>query len=154
MSEPDFTPITGDVVEPPPAVAVPEDGVVVRNPAGWSLVQQGNWEVSIGPDHMVMLPRHLAPEEVGDFVAAITKAAELATELQAEVQATATSEAPSFSSTLVIQESGQPLPAGAVQLQPSSGSATASGSTVQRLDLSDPTADKAPTPSRPPATNV
>lgn len=155
MSDAEPTPITGDVVDAPESAAAPEDGIVVRNPTGWSLVQHGNWEVSIGPDGLVMLPRHLAPEEIADFIGAVTKAAELSTELQAEAQAATGTPTPGLSSTLVIQESGQPLPAGAVPLQLSGGAAVASGNTVTPMGLADPTASEStPTLPRPPATNV
>jgi hypothetical protein len=89
---------------------------------------------------MVMLPRCLAPSEVADFAAAVARAAELAIEMQAEVRSAPVSAAPAFTSTLVIQESGQPLPPGAVRLQPSGGPVTADDSAVTRLDLADPTA--------------
>jgi hypothetical protein len=135
MSEP--TPITGEIVEAPAVTPPPEDGVVVRNPNGWSLVQHGGWEVSIGPDGMIMLPHHLAPAELEDFVAAVTLAAELSVELQAESAAAVPD--PGLGSTLVIQESGQALPPGAFQLVPNAGSAIPVNSTP-RLDLADPTA--------------
>ena len=143
--------------EPPveePVEAVPsEAAVVVQNPAGWSLVQAGGWEVSIGPDGMIMLPRHLSPEEVPDFVAAIAAAAAVGAENKAVVNAA--DAPPALDSTLVVQASGEPLPPGAVQLQPASGAGVASGSTVTRLDLADPTAsDRPATPVRPPATET
>jgi len=47
----------------------------------WHLVRLGNWEVSIAPDGLLMLPRHLHPREVPEFCAAITAAAEKATEV-------------------------------------------------------------------------
>lgn len=149
MTEP--APITGELVESESPTPAAEDGVVVRNPQGWSLVQHGNWEVSIGPDGMVMLPRHLAPDEVADFIAAVTKAAEVGAETQAANQATAAAAQPTPGlSTLIIQESGQPTLPGAIPLQPSSGGATPSVA-VTRLDMTDPTAEKSPTLPRPPA---
>lgn len=38
----------------------------------WHLVTHGTWQISVGPDGLLMLPRHLAPHEVDDFIAAAT----------------------------------------------------------------------------------
>lgn len=156
MTSPDeLTPITGE----PPAESTPapvaETTDVVQNPAGWSLVRHGTWEVSIGPDGMIMLPRLLAPEEVPDFISAVSRAAEIANENRAINQAAAAEAAANQpavpESTLIIQESGSdPIP-GAVAIRPASGLASPSSS-VTPLDLNDPTStDKEPTLVRPPA---
>jgi hypothetical protein len=49
---------------------------VERFPNGWSLITVGSWQISVGPDGLLMLPRHLHPSEVADFCAAATTAAE------------------------------------------------------------------------------
>lgn len=43
----------------------------------WHLVENGAWQVSVAPDGLIMLPRHLHPEEVADFCAAVTAAADV-----------------------------------------------------------------------------
>ena len=145
--------ITGEPPAQSDPVVTAAETQVVQNPTGWSLVSHGTWEVSIGPDAMIMLPRLLAPEEVPDFVNAITKAAEVAVENRAINQAAAaaadTTTAPT--PTLIIQESGsEPIP-GAVALMPTSGLANPASSATP-LDLTDPTStDKEPTMVRPPA---
>ena len=45
--------------EPPPAT--------VRKVGDWHLVTYGTWQISIGPDGLIMLPRHLHPREHEDF---------------------------------------------------------------------------------------
>jgi hypothetical protein len=45
-------------------------------PNGWSLVTAGTWQISVAPDGLLMLPRHLHPREVSDFLAAAVAAAE------------------------------------------------------------------------------
>lgn len=50
--------------------------------SGWSLVESGSWQVSVSPDGLIMLPRHLSPEEVQDFADAVLAAAEVGAEVQ------------------------------------------------------------------------
>lgn len=49
----------------------PEPTATVRSyetPAGtWHLVDYNGWQISVGPDGLLMLPRHLRPSEVTDF---------------------------------------------------------------------------------------
>jgi hypothetical protein len=47
-------------------------------PDRWHLVEYGTWQVSIAPDGLLMLPRHVHPREVQDFVSAMLAAAEVA----------------------------------------------------------------------------
>ena len=51
-------------VAPPPGVGIQS------YPGGWHLVEKGTWQVSVSPDGMIMLPRHLHPLEIADFCAA------------------------------------------------------------------------------------
>lgn len=48
---------------PPPTVQTVGD---------WQLVTHGAWQISVAPDGLMMLPRHLHPREWDDFVAAGT----------------------------------------------------------------------------------
>jgi hypothetical protein len=41
----------------------------------WRLVTVGTWQISIAPDGLLMLPRHLHPRECPDFIAALSAAA-------------------------------------------------------------------------------
>lgn len=40
----------------------------VQKAAGHYLVTHATWQISVAPDGLLMLPRHLHPEEVEDFV--------------------------------------------------------------------------------------
>lgn len=59
----------------PSDTSAPETSIE-RLPNGWALVRSGTWEISVGPDGLLMLPRHLDPREVADFIASATAAAE------------------------------------------------------------------------------
>lgn len=48
---------------------------------GWHLVEAGTWQVSVAPDGLLMLPRHLHPSEVADFCAAAMAAADVGHEV-------------------------------------------------------------------------
>jgi hypothetical protein len=68
-SEPDTS---EEPVAPPPGVGIQS------YPGGWHLVEKGSWQVSVSPDGMIMLPRHLHPLEIADFCAAASGAAKVA----------------------------------------------------------------------------
>lgn len=57
---------------PPPSVQAVGD---------WQLVTHGTWQISVGPDGLLMLPRHLHPREVDDFIAAATIAKQVGTDV-------------------------------------------------------------------------
>jgi hypothetical protein len=62
-------------------MAAPKNGKrpepqVEHFPNGWTLVTAGSWQISVAPEGLLMLPRHLVPAEVGDFCAAALAAAE------------------------------------------------------------------------------
>ena len=57
---------------------------VERIATGWHLVTFGSWQVSISPDGLLMLPRHVKPSEVEEFVGACLAAAEVGAQVQAE----------------------------------------------------------------------
>jgi len=80
-------------------------------PNGWSLVTHGTWEVSVAPDGLLMLPRHLVPSEVADFVAAIQEAAKVGAAKQATAAAEPKSarSAASVTSTLIISDEEPPV---------------------------------------------
>jgi outer membrane biosynthesis protein TonB len=54
---------TAQAAKAPPSVQAVGD---------WQLVTHGTWQISVGPDGLLMLPRHLHPHEVDDFIAAAT----------------------------------------------------------------------------------
>lgn len=68
--------------------AVPDDATTspsapptVRRVGEWHLVTAYDYQVSVGPDALIMLPRHIHPRDVPDFVAAITVAADVANDV-------------------------------------------------------------------------
>lgn len=89
---------------------------------GWNLVACGCWEISVGPDGLIMLPRHLDPDELDDFVEAMKSAAVVATETRAKNAAARAKRASSpgyeIASTLLMKPSGD-VPDGAIPLRPS-----------------------------------
>lgn len=71
--------------EKPEPVGEPADEVTVeQHPNGWSLVTVGCWQISVGPDGLIMLPRSLRPEDVEDFVCAAQAAAEIGAQVRSE----------------------------------------------------------------------
>jgi len=74
--------------EPEVTDSSPEPEITpVDTPQGrWTLVRAGTWEISVGPDGLLMLPRHLDPREVEDFITSARKAAELGASVQEENQ--------------------------------------------------------------------
>jgi hypothetical protein len=56
----------------------------------WHLVRFGTWEISVAPDGLLMLPRHLAPNEVTDFCNCALAAAEVGQKVQEENRARTT----------------------------------------------------------------
>lgn len=66
---------TGEVTSAPPAT--------VRRVGEWHLVTAAEYQVSIGPDSLVMLPRHIHPRDIPDFITALTVAADVANDVYA-----------------------------------------------------------------------
>jgi len=93
----------------------------VNHHSGWSLVRHGTWEVSIGPDGLIMLPRHLDPLELDDFVEAVTKAATVGSAKQIANQNAQNkhelSGAAGPASTIIVAPAGDDAHRGAVPLQ-------------------------------------
>lgn len=55
-----------------------DTATIQQFPGGWHSVQYGSWQVSVSPDALLQLPRHLKDSEVDDFVCAILAAREIA----------------------------------------------------------------------------
>ena len=99
-------------VEPIPAEPVAEHstldepvrlesgGYHYRLDDGWHHPQRGTWQVSVAPDSLIQLPRHLKPEEVEDFIHAVRDAAKVGAEVKAALPelptAPAAPQAPTF----------------------------------------------------------
>src|SRR4051812_23715282 len=93
----------------------------VRTVDGWKLVEYGTWQVSVGPDGLLMLPRHLHPDEVDDFVNAILAAGEVGRKIKTDNASAAQSDDRSLpASTILVTEGG--VPPGAVRINTSAGS--------------------------------
>jgi hypothetical protein len=51
-------------------------------PNGWNLVTHGAWQISVGPDAVIQLPRHVHPDDVPHFIEAMKAAADLAGQMR------------------------------------------------------------------------
>jgi len=91
---------------------------VTRLNNGWTLVRHGSWEVSVAPDGLIMLPRHLQPDEVEDFVAAIARAAVVAGELPEPDQQPLLEVLKRHNPLIAVRAPGDQPPQGAVGLRP------------------------------------
>lgn len=100
---------------------------VISYPQGWSLVERGSWQVSVGPDGLIMLPRHLHPSEVDDFCAAVQAAAPVGVKQRAANEANTTPQPTEeellAQPTVFVAESGvDPVPGAArMQVAPRAG---------------------------------
>lgn len=105
-------------VESQPDQQPVEDGVTVVD-GGWHLVESDGWSVSVGPDGLLMLPRHITPEELAPFMSAMQKAAKVGARVKAQNEAAAKRKtrtpAEQFVSTVLVSASGQ-VPEGAIRL--------------------------------------
>lgn len=50
----------------------------VQRHGSWHLVTYGSWQISVDPAGVIMLPRHLHPREVDDFVGCMAVAKDVA----------------------------------------------------------------------------
>jgi hypothetical protein len=106
---------TEDVVTDPvqPTEETPEEEIkptVRAYPEGWHLVEHGSWQVSVAPDGLLMLPRHLQPHEAEDFAKAILAAKDVGHEV---VRANARKTTPvveQLESSVFVTESGKEAP--------------------------------------------
>ena len=76
----------------------------------WQLVTYGSWQISIGPDGLLMLPRHLAPSEVADFCACATVAALIGAAVIADNEARAAGDNRALPPGRAIIAQGSPPP--------------------------------------------
>jgi len=86
----------------------------------WHLVEFGTWQISIGPDGLIQLPRSLLAREVTDFVGAITAAAQVAARVVADNEARAAGDNRALPPGRAIVTEGPP-PAGATPMVVTAG---------------------------------
>lgn len=84
--------------------------------SGWHLVTHRTWQVSVGPDGLLMLPRHIHPREWDDFVAAGAAAIKLGHDIIAKNEHAAVGDdrSPTMSRRALVTEGG--VPEGAVRM--------------------------------------
>jgi hypothetical protein len=71
-----------DVLDTPPKPEAPKPPPArVQKKHGHLLVSYGTWQISIAPDGLLMLPRHLHPRDVDDFVGCLAVAKDIAAHL-------------------------------------------------------------------------
>jgi hypothetical protein len=56
----------------------PTPAATVQRHADWHLVKYGGWQISVGPDGLIMLPRHLHHRDVDEFVGCLSVAKDVA----------------------------------------------------------------------------
>jgi hypothetical protein len=123
--------------------ATPRKAKVRTVPGNWHLVEYGNWQVSVGPDAMIMLPRHVHPREVEDFVGAMLAAAEVGKEVAAaNAENHREVDLENLPSDAAIVTEGPPPP-GAVKMAVTERAATAATIGRKRRD------PRAPRPAQP-----
>lgn len=64
--------------------SVPVPTAKVQKAGNWHLVTFGSWQISVDPTGLLMLPRHLHPEEFAEFVACGQIAVDIGTQVRAE----------------------------------------------------------------------
>jgi hypothetical protein len=104
---------------PEPAEPVTGDEATVQEVGDWHLVTYGGWQISVAPDGLLMLPRHLHPRECDDFVGAVTAAAKVGAQVIADNQARGETDDRSLPPTVIVREG--PPPAGARRMVTATG---------------------------------
>jgi hypothetical protein len=104
-----------------PANPTPEPTVQIvgdpSTPQGvWHLITYGGWQISVGPDGLIQLPRHLHPREWDDFVGAGTLAVAVGARVIAENQERAKADDRSLAPARAIVREGPPPPGAARML--------------------------------------
>ena len=150
----DETPQPDEEAPKDPPKAAPKKATkkatVRKVPGNWHLVEYGNWQVSVGPDAMIMLPRHVHPREVDDFVGAMLAAAEVGKKVAAtNAENHKEVDLENLPSDLAIVTEGPPPP-GAVKMAVTERMATAA--TIGRPKRRDPRAPRPPQPAPQPPT--
>ena len=82
----------------------------VRKAGDWHLVTYGTWQISVGPDGLLMLPRHLHPDEWDHFVATGTIAKTVASDVISKNQKQAEADDRSLPVRRAIVQQGPPPP--------------------------------------------
>jgi hypothetical protein len=83
----------------------------------WRLVKFGTWEISVGPDGLLMLPRYLRPQDWDDFIAAGAEAVQIGTQIIAANEAAAAKDDRRLPpGRAIVTPRGQRPPAGTVPM--------------------------------------
>lgn len=112
-------PVTEEVLKTP---ELDEERVarVTVLPNKWHLVEYGTWSVSVGPDAVIMLPRHVPPTDVPDFVGAMLAAAEVGHKIKADNEAAGAKDDRSRPARRAIVKEGG-VPDGAMRMPTKAG---------------------------------
>jgi hypothetical protein len=127
----------------------PKIRTVGEPPNRWKLVEYAGWEVSIGPDGLIMLPRHVHPREIDEFVGAMLAAAPVAAQVVKDNQKQLKKvDLNNLPSDAAIVSEGPPPPGAVPMVVAESGSAAAG--TIGRPKRRDPRAPRTTPPLQPP----
>lgn len=119
---------------------------VTAHPEGWHLVEAGDWQVSVAPDGLLMLPRHLHPAEVADFCEAALAAADVghAVVRANDAKTTPTPEVEALGTSLFVARTGESAPGVKMQV-------TARGGPRHETAIGRPKGSRDPREPRTPA---
>ena len=135
------------------------DGVRIRTVGGgWHLVEKGVWQVSVSPDGLIMLPRHLHPREAAEFCESVQGAAQVA-EIVVRNNDKKTKPPPTLEElqqigSVIVTERGADEPQGAARMVTTprvaqERSAAIGRTTASRRDPREPRIPQSPQPPNP-----
>ena len=107
----------GDMTE---AAPVQQQAAKVQKAGDWHLITYGTWQISVGPDGMLMLPRHLHPNELADFAGAAQVAADIGNQVIADNERRKPAQSVKLNSRSAILTEGPPPP-GTVRMRMTTG---------------------------------
>jgi hypothetical protein len=121
-----------------------------EHPSRWHLVEYGTWQISVAPDGLLMLPRHLHPVDVQDFVSCALAAAQVGAKVVAENTDNLMEVGPPVPMKPIITPTGEDPPPGAVKMVLTERQAAAARGAPARARRRDPRQPPAPQPVQPP----
>lgn len=102
----------------------PSSPAKVQKAGNWHLVTYGSWQISVDPAGLLMLPRHLHPDEFAEFVACGQVAVDIGLHVQRENEKKAKVDDRRLAAPRqAILTQGGPPPAGTARMRVDTGQA-------------------------------